>query len=59
MLTFHLLDAAQRILERVDSAGLALAPLLWRQVHLELLQGLEKLLLCLGFGGLLAAAGRT
>lgn len=58
-LTFHLLDAAQSILERVDGAGLALAPLLRRQVHLELLQGLEQLLLCLGFGGLLAAAERT
>lgn len=58
-LTFHLLDAAQRVLERVDGAWLALVPLLHRKVHLQLLQGLEKLLLCLGFGGLLTAAGRT
>lgn len=49
-LTFHLFDASQRILERVDGAGLALAPLFRRQVHLQLLQGLEELLLCLRFG---------
>lgn len=55
-LTFHLFDAPQRILERVDGAGLALAPLFRRQVHLQLLQGLEELLLCLRFGWLFAAA---
>lgn len=59
VLTFHLFDTSQRIFQRVDGAGLALAPLFRRQVHLELLQGLEELLLCLSFGGLFAAAGRT
>lgn len=49
-LTFHLLDTSQRILERVDGAGLALAPLFRRQVHLQLLEGLEEFLLCLSFG---------
>lgn len=49
-LTFHLFDTSQRILERVDGAGLALAPLFRRQVHLQLLEGLEELLLCLSFG---------
>lgn len=58
-LTFHLFDTSQRIFQRVDGAGLALAPLFRWQVHLELLQGLEELLLCLSFGGLFTAAGRT
>lgn len=49
-LTFRLFDTSQRIFERVDSAGLALAPLFRRQVHLQLLDGLEELLLCLSFG---------
>lgn len=57
-LTFHLFDTSQRILERVDGAGLALAPFLRRQVRLQLLEGLEQLLLSLRFGRLLAAAGR-
>lgn len=49
-LTFHLFDTSQRILERVDGAGLSLAPLFRRQVHLQVLEGLEQLLLCLSFG---------
>lgn len=49
-LTFHLFDTSQCILERVDGAGLALASLFQWQVHLQLLQCLEQLLLCLSFG---------
>jgi len=56
-LTFDLLDAAQGVLERVQRAGLALAPLVGRQLHLQVLQGLDQLLLSLGFGRLFATAG--
>lgn len=58
-LTFHLFDTAQRVFQRVHRAGFPFAPLLRRLLHLQLLERLEKLLLCLSFGRQLAAAGRT
>lgn len=57
LLTFHLLDTAQGVLEGVEGGGLAaLVPLLGGEVHLELLQSLDQLLLSFGLGGLFATA---
>lgn len=53
--TFHLFDAAQRVLKRVQRGRLVTVPLLRGQVKLELFQGFNDLLLGLGFGRLLAA----
>lgn len=53
--TFHLFDAAQSVLKRVQRGRLVTVPLLRGQVKLELLQGFNYLLLGLGFGRLLTA----
>ena len=57
--TFDLLDTAEGVFQGVERAGLALAPFLGGQVHLQLLDGLEQLFLRLGLGRLFAAARGT
>lgn len=58
-LTFHLSDAAQRVLEGAQGGGLITVPLLRGEVKLQLLQNLDHLLLGLGFGRLFTAARGT
>lgn len=58
-LTFHLSDAAQRVLEGVQGGGLITVPLLSGEVMLQLFQNLDHLLLGLGFGRLFTAVRGT